>query len=558
MRKSRGNNGYIGNKSALTNSLAGVMSGNKIIQLSNDAHSQEPPRTEYERPDWEEIPEVNPGDDIFYGVYAVYNNDSNFVAMRFYTNTGLYEVDWGDGTVTQHSSNTVAEHQYDTSTYASLSSSVVRGYKTILITVTPVTAGAHLTRLFLYEKHSSLSSIPHTTNQWLDIRMAGEEFVQVQYSTTQETAHTFSGMLERIDFIGTAKLGASGIFFGNCLNLQEIVAFPSCQNVTTYGSCFYRCYKLRRIPDSIWGENTRSSTYFGYCFVDCVSLEEVKSFNTSGVTNASGFISMFSGCRSLRKVGYFDTRNYRVTGLFTNCYSLEHIQESFNTTGQTDFGSMFSGCASLKRAPRLDTSSATLMSSMFFSCQDLIEVPDMDTSNVTSFSQMFYQCYSLKRTPTLDCSSGTTCYRMFRDCYSLEEVNITDVSSATDVTEMFYWCRSLKQIPTMTMKPTNTVTFTSMFQECEHLVEIPALNFAGANATLTNTFADCKSLSRCQITGLDQTVSFANCRLGATALNEIYTNLASVTAKTITVTNNWGTSSDNPSIATSKGWTVTG
>jgi len=54
------------------------------------------------------------------------------------------------------------------------------------------------------------------------------------------------------------------------------------------------------------------------------------------------------------------------------------------------------------------------------------------------------------------------------------------------------------------------------------------------------------------------TTSYANCRLSATALNAIYTALPTITAQTITVSGNWGTSTDNPAIATAKGWTVTG
>jgi hypothetical protein len=47
--------------------------------------------------------------------------------------------------------------------------------------------------------------------------------------------------------------------------------------------------------------------------------------------------------------------------------------------------------------------------------------------------------------------------------------------------------------------------------------------------------------------------------LSATQLNAIYTNLASgVVSQTITVTGNWGAATDTPSIATAKGWTVTG
>ena len=62
-----------------------------------------------------------------------------------------------------------------------------------------------------------------------------------------------------------------------------------------------------------------------------------------------------------------------------------------------------------------------------------------------------------------------------------------------------------------------------------------------------------------QATGINVSVNMANGMFGATALNEIYTNLSSNgTGKTITVTGNYGTASDDPSIATAKGWTVTG
>ena len=52
--------------------------------------------------------------------------------------------------------------------------------------------------------------------------------------------------------------------------------------------------------------------------------------------------------------------------------------------------------------------------------------------------------------------------------------------------------------------------------------------------------------------------SVAACKLSATALNEIYTNLPSIAGQTITVSSNYGTATDNPAIATAKGWAVTG
>ena len=54
------------------------------------------------------------------------------------------------------------------------------------------------------------------------------------------------------------------------------------------------------------------------------------------------------------------------------------------------------------------------------------------------------------------------------------------------------------------------------------------------------------------------THTIANCKLDATRLNAYYTALPTVTSQTLTVTGNWGTATDNPAIATAKGWTVTG
>ena len=71
-------------------------------------------------------------------------------------------------------------------------------------------------------------------------------------------------------------------------------------------------------------------------------------------------------------------------------------------------------------------------------------------------------------------------------------------------------------------------------------------------------FGNCNSLARIEAKDFRFTFSVQNCKLSATALNEIYTNLPTVTSQTITVTGNYGAATDDPTIATAKGWTVTG
>jgi hypothetical protein len=86
------------------------------------------------------------------------------------------------------------------------------------------------------------------------------------------------------------------------------------------------------------------------------------------------------------------------------------------------------------------------------------------------------------------------------------------------------------------------------------------MNFAGPTASsgYTTLFLSCTSLSSIKATGIRFTFSVTGCNLSSAALDALYTSLPTVTAQTITVTNNHGNAADTPAIATAKGWTVTG
>jgi hypothetical protein len=72
-------------------------------------------------------------------------------------------------------------------------------------------------------------------------------------------------------------------------------------------------------------------------------------------------------------------------------------------------------------------------------------------------------------------------------------------------------------------------------------------------------FSGCTSLTSVELTGCKYSVSVASCLLSGTALDTLYTSLGTAAAsQSITVTGNYGTPTDTPSIATAKGWTVVG
>ena len=170
---------------------------------------------------------------------------------------------------------------------------------------------------------------------------------------------------------------------------------------------------------------------------------------------------------------------------------------------------------------------------------------------------MFISCYSLQSIPQLDTSLGIYFTNMFNYCYSLQSIPQLNTSLGTSFSSMFSYCYSLQSIPQLnTSLGTN---FTLMFNACFSLQSIPQLN-TSLGTNFSNMFNLCLSLAKVDVIfPSNQSVNLASCSLGPNALNEIYSNLPVATgAPTITVTGNWGTTADDPSIATAKGWTVIG
>ena len=236
--------------------------------------------------------------------------------------------------------------------------------------------------------------------------------------------------------------------------------------------------------------------------------------------------------------------------LLEQCTILSH--------NDTSMSNMFGGCSALQSVPLFNTSSVTNMSNTFSGCSALQSVPLFNTSSVTNMSNMFGGCSALQSVPLFITSSVTNMEFMFSNCSALQSVPLFNTSSVTSMSNMFFNCFALQSVPLFI---TSSVTsMASMFQSCISLQSVPTLNCS--NATAITLFAlSCNGLKRCQATGIKGTVSFSSCTLGATELNEIYTNLADLTAlptQTITVTNNYGTATDTPAIATAKNWTVTG
>jgi Mycoplasma protein of unknown function, DUF285 len=457
-------------------------------------------------PDWISLPTVQSTDNKFVGLLAITNDASNVVALTCTTSTGTYTVDWGDGSSPQtYTSGTNAQYQY---TYSSVNSVITSaGYKQVVVTVTPTNGGATLNTFSLqvlpslYSTASGGLSIP-----WLDIAISGPSLTSL--------------------LIATTSIGGTGV----SVSLNDLQQINILSLASSYASMSTLCYNLVSLKSFSCSAALTSCVNFSNMFKQCYSLTNLSLFNTSAGTNFSG---MFVSCVSLQTVPLFNTANGTdFSYMFNNCNDIFTIP-FLNTGKGLNFGSMFSGCGSLNTVPALNTSSGTSFLSMFLNCNSLITVPLLDTSKGTNLSNMFSGCWSLVTIPALNTSSGT------------------------NLSSMFYYCLSLVTIPLLDMsKNTN---FNNMFQNCLSLTYLPAL-VTSLGTSFTSTLVGCGALSNAAFSGTKYSISYsASPKLSATELNAIFNGLGTAAGtQTITISNCYGASTCNKTIATGKGWTVVG
>ena len=469
-------------------------------------------------------------------------------------------------------------------------------YKIAVITITPQ-AGQNLNSVAFYVKHNQSGLANGYSTGWLDIEIALPSCTILSLGNSGTNVRHLN--LEQVKLNQLDAITSFNNLFYNCYSLRNVVISSDISTVTNMSTMFYNCYSLTSVPLF----NTAAVTSMSSMFYNCYSLTTVPLFNTAAVTNMSTMFgscysltsvplfntaavtsmsSMFSGCNSLTSVPLFNTAAVtNMSTMFTGCYSLTSVP-LFNTVAVTNMSNMFSSCVSLTSVPLFNTAAVTSMSGMFGSCYSLTSVPLFNTAAVTSIGNMFSYCYSLTTVPLFNTAAVTSMSGMFGSCDSLTTVPLFNTAAVTNMDSMFSSCVSLTSVPlfntvavtnmsnmfssctSLTSVPLfNTAAVTnmgSMFTGCYSLTSVPALvtTSVTSSSNFSSMFTNCNSLARIQAKNFRFTFSVANCKLSATALNEIYTNLPTVTAQTITVSGNYGTVADDPTIATAKGWTVTG
>ena len=393
-------------------------------------------------------------------------------------------------------------------------------------------------------------------------------------NATYNLTNVFSSCFNLKNIIFPTNLNAS-VFtnaFSACYNITSVTIQSPMPALTTLASTFNTCFLLNSVtlPTSVSASINLTSTFSG-----CAALKSITIPSGWTINNLS---STFINCTNLETVVLPNNAQNSLTTMastFQSCVKLQSVVMPTSLNGLTTLLSTFNWCSSLISIIFPSTLNAvTTMATTFNGCSSLTSVTMPTSANaVNTFASIFTNCVSLE-TVTLPSTVGlvTTFAGTFAACASLKTVTLptTQTSALTSIASIFAGCgilttiNNLDKLGSLTATPlvnatgfsTQTFTLESISFNCPFSI----LTLNGTSALIFNKLNSLRLLNvgAGQWTGSSPQINVSYSDLGVAALDQLFTDLTTITAKTINITGCTGAAGCTRSIATAKGWTVTG
>lgn len=490
--------------------------------------------TEWIRPsEWLDFPDLTGITQTIVGLLALIpgfsaghtgiTSNSNFVA--FYCQ-GDYSVNWGDGASNTYASGVVASKQYN---YYSLPESnfTAEGYKQVFVRITPQT-GQTLTAFFLNQK-PVISGVTFPNGgpcNFLEIKLK-TPFLNNSASPTSSAMRypllkniefltptpSFNTALHRenpnLENMGGLHFleGLNSAQFENNFSVKAIPFWPS-RSIT--GIRFQGNYPLKYVPPIHYG----TATTLANAFLDTPALTTLPYLDTRSVAS---LLQTHVRNYSLRRLPDYNTANVTtMNSAFNSCSSLQTLP-TLNTSNVIDFSNMLSVASSLREIQPFDTTKGITTTAFLQSCSRLFTIPSFTFTNARTINSCFAGTNAWK----IDVLNGGTGVTNYFQIYSASFVVVAGISAAGGTLAGVTFFNSSNNPPPALYPQSTRVG--------------PVYN-VGRNINVTNS------------------------HFSPTALNEIFNSLATLSGvcATINISNNWGSSGCDRTIATAKGWTVTG
>ena len=379
--------------------------------------------------------------------------------------------------------------------------------------------------------------------------------------------------------------------YGNIKYIKYVTNFPSITNASSLCNGYSGLIEFN-CPSNF----LPNCTSLHFAFSTCNNLTKVSLFDTSSVTNFRNFFNNcylfsggmkydFSSATDMRST-FASNRNMRIArdlslpnvtnlnSIFASCSGLIEAGDLYapNATGAYR---LYSGCNNLKKLGTLTLSSATDWEQTFYSCVVLESIDNVifKSSGTVDFYRTYGNTYALKTAFVPDSAvSYTDLYQAFVNTMALEEIkpagvtmNASSLTSNNNNLRQVFKSSGLYYLPNITF---STSTFSgnvsNIFANMKRLKEVPAYDLSALTVPLSNnnlffqtSITGTHEIQRIRATGIACTFTIRDSHMSADALDELMTNCATVTGKTMDLRNNPGTANCDTTIATNKGWTVT-
>jgi hypothetical protein len=312
--------------------------------------------TAWARPvDWIAIPTLSALDERFCGVYAVYENAYNRLAI---TATNLAaNIDYGDGTsVVSNGSQQLKVYDY-----AALSGTVYQDaqgfdYKMVLVDITRV-GGA-------------ITSLSFTVSSAINY-LSAVNFLDINCSLPSATTLNLS-----------TSIGASGHGMG-LVQRVRVWDRPAAHSVSQFTLGMH------------------SLRVFEYPYNKALSLANVLNGTTGSIDNTGNIANTgtslgqsFLNAR-IKKIGNITANS--VTTALNMAYLADSLQEvgDISLNSATTIESIFNGCLSLVKVGTIAIPICTTLTQAFNQCSNLREVAFIDCAAVTTTTSMYASCTML-------------------------------------------------------------------------------------------------------------------------------------------------------------------
>jgi hypothetical protein len=366
--------------------------------------------------------------------------------------------------------------------------------------------------------------------------------------------------------------------FSACNAITSITFQSAMPNLANLSSAFSTCYSLKNLtlPTTVASGGINISQAFNQCW----SLESITIPSGWLITSLA---NTFNGCVSVTSITLPNNSQNSITSMataFQQCYRLSSIVLPTSLNALTTLNSAFSNCYVLSSITLPSSLGAvTNMGSTFFNCFGLLSIT-LPTSmpNCLNFTSTFSNCYSITSItlPSTISASLSAYSNLVSGCFNLKTLTLptTQTSAVTSINQMFFGCgnlttiNNLDKVGSLTSTPLVGATMTNGSASFSNLLTSLSFNCPFSQLSLngnstTQNFNKLNSLrllnaSAGQYTGSSPQINVSFCDLGITALNQLFTDLPVVVGKTINITSCTGAAGCTRTIATTKGWTVTG